>query len=138
MTRRKLLLAAPALFFLMAFSCSKYHTAVVVEHDFVTAVTAFQQGETALYQNGTVSQAEHVAIETKIAAVASAGQQLNSLLAANATPQAITTQIQLVVAAVSDLNTNGVLQIKNPSSQATLSTALKVISDIVANISATI
>lgn len=117
-----------------AFACNKYHTAVVVEHDFTVAVKSFQDGETALFQAGNISAAEHQAIEAKVAQVAVVGQNLNALITANATKQSVGAETKLLLAAINDLNTNGVLQVKNPQSQQNLKVALQAISDIAQNL----
>ena len=134
--KSQLLLLIPVMLLTQAYACNKYHTAVVVEHDFTVSVKAFQDGETALFQAGNVSLAEHQAIEAKVAQVAVIGQALNSLITSNATQQSVAAETKLLIAAVNDLNTSGVLQVKNPQSQANLKIALQAISDIVQNLTA--
>lgn len=128
------LFAVAAFIACSAFSCNKYHTAVVVEHDFTIAVKAFQDGETNLFNTGQISQAEHQAIEAKVAQVAIVGQALNNLITTNATQQSVTAEMQLLTAAVADLNANGVFQVKNPQAQQSLKLALQAVQDIVANL----
>lgn len=117
-----------------AFACNKYHTAVVVEHDFTVAVKSFQDGETALFQAGNITAVEHKNIEGKVAQVAVVGQAVNTLITSNATKQSVGAETKLLLAAISDLNTNGVLQVKNPQSQKNLQIALQAISDIAQNL----
>jgi hypothetical protein len=134
--RSMLLLLIPVMLLTQAFACNKYHTAVAIEHDFTIAVKAFQDGETALFQAGNISPAEHQLIESKIAQVAVVGQALNNLITANATQQSVSAEVKLLTAAITDLNNNGVFQVKNPQAQAQLKVALQAISDIVQNLTA--
>ena len=111
-----------------------YHAAVVIEHDAVTIVKAFQQAEMDEFNAGHVSLAEHQNLEGLIEKVGLGGQTVNQALQSGASQQTVLSAIGIMVQAVSDLNTNGVLGVKNAQSQAVLTTALNAIKALLENL----
>jgi hypothetical protein len=126
------------LLILLAFSgCAArgpYHAAVVVEHDTKTIVQAFQQAELAEFSAGRISAAEHQALEGGIEKVALAGQTVTAALQAGAAQTTALGDVAVLAQAVSDLNANGVLAIKNAQAQAVLTTALNAVKALLANL----
>jgi hypothetical protein len=111
-----------------------YHDAVVAEHDFKTGVASFQQAEIKEFQAGRIDAATHQKLESGIEKVGLAGQTLVTALqsgAANATVQADFTTVS---AALLDLLNNGVLGIKDPTSQALLKTIVQTAQAILSNV----
>ena len=89
MKRRKVGLATfvcVAMIFTQAFACnqSAYHSAVIAEHDFVTALQAFQQAELAEHTNGRIAADEHQRIEGAVEKIGNAAEILNASLQAGA------------------------------------------------------
>jgi len=117
-----------------AFACN-YHTAVVAEHDFTSAIKAFQQAETNEFQAGNIDASTHQAMEQGILSVAEGGQQLAALLQKNASKQSVINEILLVDTALANLNANGVLYVKTPTTQRNLAIAFTAMHDILANFS---
>jgi PBP1b-binding outer membrane lipoprotein LpoB len=111
-----------------------YHAAVVIEHDTKTIVQAFQQAEMVEFNAGRISVAEHQALESGIEKVALAGQTVTLALQQGAAQTTALGDVSVLTQAVSDLNTNGVLSVKNAQAQAVLTTALNAIKALLANL----
>ena len=111
-----------------------YHAAVVIEHDAVTIVGAFQRAETDEFNASHESLEEHQKLEGLIEKVGLAGQTVNHALQAGESQQTVLGDIKIMVQAVSDLNTNGILGVKNAQAQAVLTTALNAIKALLQNL----
>lgn len=111
-----------------------YHAAVVIEHDSVTIVKALQQAEMDEFNAGHISVAEHQNLEALIGKVGSAGQTVTLALQQGATQTTALVDVGVLEQAVSDLNTNGVLSVKNPQAQAVLTTALNAVKALLTNL----
>jgi outer membrane lipoprotein SlyB len=112
-----------------------YHAAVVVEHDASSVVQALQQAEITEFNAGRISASEHQTLEAGIQKVALAGVALNNALSAGV-PTSITGALNAFVQTVTDLNTSGVLSIKNQQSQQILTTSINTLKAIIANLQA--
>lgn len=111
-----------------------YHSAVVIEHDSVTVVKALQQAEMDEFNAGHISVAEHQNLEALIGKVGLAGQTVTVALQSGAAQTTALGDVSVLAQAVSDLNTNGVLGVKNPQAQAVLATALNAVKALLANL----
>lgn len=139
MQKRKLLpLVAVAFLWCNAFACAQYHNLVVAEHDFKAAVQAFQNAESNEFVAGNIDAATHTKMEQGVLLVASGGQQLNMLLQQNASKQSIIAEIQAINASIQALNAQGVLGVKNQTSQKNLQIILQSVSVILQNIATAI
>lgn len=118
----------------MAFSCNQ-HNLILMEHDFKSSVAALQQAEVNEFQAGNVDAATHQQIQTIVLQLAQGGQQIAVLLQQNATKQTVLSEVNLINQSLQDLLANGVLHVKNPTTQANLRIMLQAIQDIVNNFS---
>ena len=114
-------------------TASQIHKATVAEHDFKVAIQGFQNAEIAEFQAGHVDAATHQAIQQYVIQVSQAGAALTTLIQQSNTAGALQ-QVTNVDAAIQTLLTDGVLHIKNPTTQATLQIALEAVQAIVTNI----
>jgi len=128
----------PVLFLALALSgCAvhgPYHAAVVVNHDARTITQTFQQVEIAEFNAGRISVAEHKALEAGTEKVGLAGQSVTAALQQAGPSSDVLAKVNALVQAVGDLNTNGVLAVKNPTSKAVLGAAIKGIQDLLVNL----
>ena len=127
----------PVLLLAVALSgCPKtaYHDAVVAEHDFKLGVQSFQQAEMVEFQAGRIDAAEHQKLEGGIAQIGTAAQTLVTALQGGAVNTTVQQDFATVSAAVTTLLNDGVLGIKNPTSQALLKTLIQTIQAILANV----
>lgn len=111
-----------------------YHDSIVAEHQFKSVTQAFQKAEITEFNNGRIDPAEHKAIEQGIEQVGLTAQVLVTSLqngASNATVQA---NFATVSAALTDLLNNGVLHIKNQTSQDILKVSLAGLKAILDNV----
>jgi outer membrane lipoprotein SlyB len=113
---------------------NSYHDAVVAEHDAKTVVAAFQQAEIVEFHAGRIDIAEHQRLEDGIGKVGLAGVALTSALQQGASTTTALADFNLLAQAVGDLNSQGVLGIKNPQSQAALAAGIKSIQAVLANV----
>jgi hypothetical protein len=111
-----------------------YHDAVVAEHDFTVGLAAVQQAELTEFQAGRIDAAEHQALESGIAILATAGQVLNQALTANAANTTLSADFQGVVNALQALLNSGVTGIKNAQSKQVLTVALQTINATLQNV----
>lgn len=116
------------------FACNAYHDLVVGEHDFKSTVQAFQGVESNEFAAGNIAPALHMQLEEGILKVAQGGQQLTSLLQQNASNQSVIAQIQLINTSLQELNSNGVLGIKNPVTKQNVQLALQAVQAILSNV----
>lgn len=121
---------------LVLSGCPKtaYHDAVVAEHDFKLGVQSFQQAELAEFQAGRISQAEHQTLENGIAQVGTAAQTLVTALQGGVVNTTVQQDFATVSTAITTLLNDGVLGLKNPTSQALLKTILQTAQAILANV----
>lgn len=122
---------------LLLAGCPKgtpYHEAVVAEHDFKTLVQSFQTAEMKEFQAGRISAAEHAQLEAGITKVALAGAVLVAALQKGALNSDVSSDIDNAAAAITSLLNDGVLQVKNPTSQAALKALVTTLSDILQNV----
>lgn len=129
---RLLVLLIPVLMLTQAFSCS-YHNLVLMEHDFKSSVGALQQAEQNEFQAGNVDPATHQQIQSIVLQLAQGGQQVALLLQQNASKQSVLAEVNIINGTLQNLLTNGVLHVKNPTTQANLRVMLVAIQDIVNN-----
>lgn len=137
MLKRRLTLALPlALVMIVASGCPKgaYHDAVVAEHQFKTLTQAFQKAEITEFNNGRIDPAEHKAIEQGIEQVGLTAQVLVTSLQNGASNTTVQANFATVSAALTDLLNNGVLHIKNQTSQDILKVSLVGLKAILANV----
>jgi hypothetical protein len=111
-----------------------YHSAVVAEHDFVTALQSFQQAELAEYTNGRIDPAEHQRIEAGVEKIATSTQVLVTALQAGANNVTVQQDFTAIGNAVNTLQVDGVFNVKNAQSQNLLATLVKSIQAILQNI----
>jgi len=111
-----------------------YHAAVVVNHDARTITQTFQQVEIAEFNAGRISADEHRALEAGVEKVGLAGQSVTSALQQAGPQSDVLAKISVLVQAVSELNANGVLAVKNPTSKAALSVAIQGIQALLLNL----
>lgn len=132
--RRSLLVMLAVVSFIgcSAFSCN-YHNAVMAEHDFDLSVKAFQQIEEAEFQAGNISTEYHQKLQTYILEFAQGGKGVAGLLQSNASKQTILSEISLIDGTLTDALNNGLLGVKNPTTKANLTAALKATQAILAN-----
>lgn len=133
--KRLAVLAVPLLAVCLA-GCPKgpYHDAVVAEHDFKSAVQAFQQSELAEHTNGRIDTAEHERIEAGIEKVGLAAQVLVNSLQAGASNITVQQNFTTISNSLDSLVVSGVFGVKNAQSQNLLSTLVKAIQAILQNI----
>jgi predicted transcriptional regulator YheO len=111
-----------------------YHSAVVAEHDFVTALQSFQQAELAEHTNGRIDLAEHQRIEAAVEKIATSTQVLVTALQAGANNVTVQQDFTAIGNAVNTLQVDGVFNVKNAQSQNLLATLVKSIQAILQNI----
>ncbi len=115
-----------------AFSCN-YHNLVTIEHDYKSAVQALQAAEQNEFNAGNVDPATHQQIEGIVLKLAQGGQSVATLLQQNASKQSISQQVSNINAMLQLLLTNGVVGVKNPTTQANLKIIIQGVVDIVNN-----
>lgn len=133
--KRKVGLAAVVLLMALstqAFSCN-YHNLVTIEHDYKSAVQALQMAEQNEFNAGSVDPATHQQIQGIILKLAEGGQAVASLLQSNASKQSIAQQVSNISAMLQTLLANGVVGVKNPTTQANLKIMIQAVMDIVNN-----
>jgi hypothetical protein len=140
MNKRKRAIGAMLVVTLVAVLCvgcpsSAYHSAVVAEHDFSTALKSFQQAEILEFQNGRIDQVEHQKIEAGVEKVGLAAQVLVGSLQSGAANTTVQQNFATLSAAVADLMNSGVLGIKNAQSQQLVKLVLQTAQAILSNIS---
>jgi len=113
---------------------NSYHTAVVAEHDFTTALQSFQQAEIAEAASGRIAPAEHQRIEAAVGQIASSAQVLVTALQSSATNTTVQADFTTISNALNSLMVDGVFNVKNAQSQALLTTLVKSIQAILQNI----
>jgi len=130
------LFAVLALSAVMMVGCpsSKYHDAVIAEHDFKLAVASFQQAEIQEHTAGRIDDAEHQKIEAAIEKVGNAGQTLVTSLQGGVANTTVQQNFATVGVALNNLLDTGVLGIKNANSQALLKTLIQTIKAILDNV----
>lgn len=111
-----------------------YHDAVIGEHSFSIVVKNFQDGEIALARKGQISPELHKQIEHQIEKVGLAGETLVKAMQTGASRDSVLGDFQAAATAVSDLQTNGVLAVKDPNAQATLVALMGAVQDLLANV----
>jgi hypothetical protein len=111
-----------------------YHSAVVAEHDFVTALQSFQQAELAEHTNGRIDLAEHQRIESAVEKIATSTQVLVTALQAGANNVTVQQDFTAIGNALNTLQVDGVFNVKNAQSQNLLATLVKSIQAILQNI----
>ncbi len=133
--RHLVIIPVICLLFMAIGQCDKYQKVGQSARDFALGVQAFQQTEIVLHQQNKITDQEHQKLETLILEVAKTGQTLDQAInQVHSNPQARAA----LDAAVSQLNAlldSGILQIKNPDSEAQLRlafTSLKAIVDQIA------
>lgn len=119
--------------FLLAGCPSNYHTLVTLEHDFDSSVKALQAGSTAEFQAGNIDQPTNQAIEGVVLKLAQAGQQINTLLAQNASKQTIAAQAANISADLQSLLASGLAGVKNATTKQELTVLIQATQAIVAN-----
>lgn len=125
MKKYRLLLVLPLVAWMsMGVSCNKYHDATVVEHNFTIALQAFQQSRMALLQQGEISAAENVQLQGYEKKILLADQAAVTAMNSSAAATTAQAQVQIVVDTITDLQTNGLTGLKNPTSVQILKTAL--------------
>lgn len=130
----KKLFAIPILaLVLMGCSGTQLHQATVAEHDFKIAVQGFQNAEVAEFQSGHIDQQLHQQISGAIVQIGLGGQQVATLLQSGDMTGALKT-IQTVDTSIAVLQSEGVLHISNPTSQAILSSALLAVQGVVTGV----
>lgn len=115
-----------------AFSCN-YHNAVMAEHDFDLSVKAFQQIEESEFNAGNISNEYHQKLQMVILEIAQGGSGVAKLLQSNASKQTVLSEISLIDGTITDAVNNGLLGIKNPTTKANLTAALKATQAILSN-----
>lgn len=113
---------------------SAYHSAVVGEHDFTTALQSFQQAELAEYTSGRIAQDEHQRIEGAVAQIATGTQVLVTALQSGATNVTVQQDFTTISNSLNALMVNGVFSVKNPQSQNLLAVLVKSIQAILQNV----
>jgi hypothetical protein len=113
---------------------SAYHSAVVAEHDFTTALQSFQQAELAEHTNGRIDLAEHQRIESAVEKIATSTQVLVTALQAGANNVTVQQDFTAIGNALNTLQVDGVFNVKNAQSQNLLATLVKSIQAILQNI----
>lgn len=131
---RKYLALVPLVFLLSGCPQSAYHTAVVAEHDFSTALDGFHTGELAEFNAGNISPAEHALIEQKVVVVAKATQALVTALQSGAANATALADVNTAITALQDLQNSGVSPIKNVNSAKTLQLVLTTAQAILQNV----
>jgi hypothetical protein len=111
-----------------------YHSAVVAEHDFTSALQAFQQAELAEHTNGRIDATEHVRIEGAIEKIGNASQVLVTALQSGANNTTIQQDFTSIENALNALMVDGVFNVKNAQSQNLLAALTKSIQAILQNI----
>lgn len=126
----------PALLISQSFSCSgsTYHKLVAAEHSFTNTVKALQDVEIAEYRTGTIDPVLHQQIERGILEVATGGSEITKLIQENAPPETIKARVDQLYQTIDNLNSQGILRVKNQKSQAALEVALDSIRSILDNI----
>lgn len=127
------LLAVATVIFSAGCNGTAYHKAVVAEHDFKSAVKAFEDAEVGEFEAGNVSIEDHTAIQKGVVDVANAGQQLTVLLQENASRQTVAQQLSNVDSLLQNLLSSGVAHVKNDKTRGDLELALQAIQDIITN-----
>jgi len=111
-----------------------YHDAVVAEHDFTSALQAFQQAEMAEHTNGRIDQAEHQRLEGGIEKLALGAQNLVIALQKGSSNITIQQNFTTVSDLLNALVVDGVFGVKNAQSQNLLSTLIKTVQAILQNV----
>lgn len=111
-----------------------YHDAVVAEHQFKSVTQAFQKAEITEFNNGRIDPAEHKVIEHGIEQVGMTAQVLVTSLQNGASNTTVKDNFATVSAALTDLLNNGVLHIKNQTSQDILKVSLAGLKAILDNV----
>lgn len=91
---------------------------------FSKALLVFQQGEQLAVQQGRISAAEDVKIQSALVRVGTAGLVLNAGIRANESAPNVSTELNNVIDAVNTLIQDGVLGIKDANTKQELSLAL--------------
>ncbi len=139
MTRRRRAICTTVLALAVTVWCAgcpknAYHDAVVAEHDFKLGVQSFQQAEIQEFQSGRIDATEHQKIEGGVAQVGTAAQTLVASLQQGAANTTVQQNFATVSAALTALLNEGVLGIKNVTSQALLRTIIQTAQAILANV----
>lgn len=136
--KRKHLILIPliAVILMAAGQCDKYRKTGQLARDFAAGVSAFQQTEIVLHQQGKIDNAEHLQIQGAILEVAQDGKKLDAAInLVHSAPDA-KTALDASISAVSNALSDGALHVKNPDAKAELQTSIVLLESILHNIQA--
>ena len=120
---------------LLVVAGCKYHSLIIMEHDYKAAVSAFQQAEMNEFKAGNIDVQTHQQLEGIVLKLAQGGQQVAVLLRGNASKQTIIQQVSAIDSSLQDALSNGLLGVKNPTAQQNFRIMLISIQDILNNFS---
>jgi len=137
MKRKQLFILPVMMILLMGMSkCDRYAKTGQLARDFAAGVSAFQQAEIVMHNQGKISDPEHVAIQDAILQTAQAGKDLdraiNQVHSAPDARAALDAALMNVQTALND----GVAHVKNPDAKASLQTSIVLLRSILDNIRA--
>lgn len=136
--KRKHLIALPIMLILLmgASQCDKYRKTGQLARDFAAGVSAFQQTEIVLHNQGKIDEAEHLQIQTALLEVAADGKKLDAAInQVHSAPDA-RAALDAAIASVSQALSDGALRVKNPDAKASLQTSIVLLQSILHNIQA--
>lgn len=141
---KRRILAVPAVFILLVllcgFACNTNTTkrlaiaSDAVSHALLDTQTAINQG----VQQGVISQADATAFNGLLANVAKAGLQLDQSIRAGETAGNVSQKVNLFLDAFNQLQSQGLVGIKNPQLKLTISTIITGAESAVAVIAASV
>lgn len=116
------------------FQCDRYKKAASLSRDFAAGVSAFQDAEIILHNEGKISNDEHQTLETLIIQTARAGKVMDQAIQDAHNGKTVQASVDAAAVAASGLLDSGVTQVKNPEAQAELKSAALALKTIVDSI----
>ncbi len=109
------------------------HRVVVIQHDFLAVVTAFEDSEVSAREKGLVPDDLHRKMQEGVKKIALADKDLDAALSANANSATLKAKLDAIYSLLDSLNSDGILGIKDVATKATLEIALDAIKALIDN-----
>ena len=133
---RRIVIVSLAAYICMAASCDKYRKAGELAKDVAAGVLLAQQTEVTLHKAGKIDDQTHQAIQMKFSALADAGMRLDKAINQTHNAGSATDALKECSAALDDLSTNGLFEIKDQQTVNTIRAILLTVQTTLNNIAA--
>lgn len=127
---RKLILSLALTISLIGGGCAAWrassttHKVTIAQHNFLQVVGGFQDAEIAEFEQGRITSDTHVKIQSSIRSLALAGRDLDESVISGAGAATVKAKIATILGLLSQLESDRLLGVKNPTSKAMLELAL--------------